>query len=77
MNKKSKNITKIIGPCNAPTLIKAQMSEDQLQRDYKYCMAQKIVKSMHEKGLLSVVECDKISEINRKTFSPYFADIIP
>jgi hypothetical protein len=39
-------------------------------------MAQKLVKAMLEKGLISVDEFNKITEKNRKTFSPYLAEIM-
>lgn len=40
-------------------------------------MAQKILKSMLEKGLVSADEFNKITMKNREIFSPYLADIMP
>ena len=57
--------------------MKSRMPEEQLCSDYKYCMAQKIIKEMLDKGLISVDEFNKISKRNRKTFSPYLAEIMP
>ena len=52
-------------------------SEEQFQQDVDYYRAQRISKSMLEAGLISLSQFDKLSEINRKTFSPFLADIFP
>ena len=52
-------------------------SEEQFQQDVDYYRAQRIAKSMLESGLISLSQFDKLSEINRKTFSPFLADIFP
>jgi len=39
--------------------------------------AQQILTSMLEKGLITLSEFNKITELNRKTFSPLFAEIMP
>lgn len=77
MNDVNKTVTKITEPGSSPALMKSRMTQEQLCGDYKYCMAQKIVKEMLDKGLISVDEFNKISERNRKTFSPYLAEIMP
>lgn len=69
-------VTMITEPGLSPAPIKSRMTEEQLKGDYKYCMAQKLVKAMLEKGLISVDEFNKITERNRKTFSPYLAEIM-
>lgn len=50
---------------------------EQFQQDVDYYKAQLIAKSMLESGLISLSQFDKLSEINRKTFSPFLADIFP
>lgn len=50
---------------------------EELQREYGYYMAQKLLKSMLETGLVSVAEFNKITELNRRYFSPYLAQIMP
>lgn len=39
--------------------------------------AQQITKSMLDAGLISLSQFDKLSNLNRKTFSPFLADIFP
>ena len=51
--------------------------QEQLQREVDYVRAQQILKSMLEKGLISLSEFNKITELNRKTFSPLLAEIMP
>jgi hypothetical protein len=40
-------------------------------------MAQDIGKMMLDSGLISVAEFNKLTAINRETFSPLFAEIMP
>ena len=77
MNDENKTVTKITEPGSSPVLLKSRMTEEQLCGDYKYCMAQKIIKEMLDRGLISVDEFNKISERNRQTFSPYLSEIMP
>jgi len=42
-----------------------------------YARAQQMLKALLESGLISLSEFDKISELNRKFFSPMLADILP
>jgi predicted transcriptional regulator len=77
MNGKNKIVTKIIEPGSFHALMKLRITEEQLCDDYKYCMAQKIIKKMLNEGLISVDKFNKISERNRQTFSPYFSEIMP
>ena len=39
--------------------------------------AQKIAKNMLELGLISLSEFNKLTEINRETFSPFWVEIMP
>ncbi len=52
-------------------------TEEQFQRDVDYFRAQQITKSMLDAGLISLSQFDKLSNLNRKTFSPFLADIFP
>ena len=71
-------ITQIVeeqqGECNYK---KRSMSSEQLQREYDYFLSEKILKTMLENGLISRGECDKITKLNRQTFSPFLAEIMP
>ena len=52
-----------------------KMDEVQMQKDMDYTFAQRILSGMCEKGLISVDEFDKITALNRKSFSPYLAEL--
>ena len=52
-------------------------SAEQLQRDAGYHKAQQLLQNMLDSGLISLSEYNKITLLNRKTFSPYLAEIMP
>ncbi|NCC17166.1 MAG: hypothetical protein EOM28_12735 [Clostridia bacterium] len=54
-----------------------KLSQEQLQREYDYILAQKLLKSMLENHLISEDEFHKITALNRKTFSPNLAELMP
>ncbi len=56
---------------------KKPVPQEQMQREVDYVRAQQILTSMLEKGLITLSEFNKITELNRKTFSPLFAEIMP
>ena len=71
-------ITKIVEEQQGEsTYKKRHMSNKQLQREFDYFRAEKILKTMLENGLISQGECDKITKLNRQTFSPFLAEIMP
>lgn len=76
MSEENRIVTMITEANYSTTLMKSRITEEQLSCDYKYCMAQKVLKAMIEKGLISTDEFNKITEKNRKTFSPYLAEIM-
>ena len=47
---------------------------EQFQQDIDYYRAQSIAKSMLEADLISLEECQKLSELNAKSFSPFLVD---
>ena len=47
------------------------------QQDYDYFKAQETAKLMLSAGLISLSEFNKLTQINRKTFSPIWAEIMP
>lgn len=53
------------------------ISQEQLQHEVDYIPAQHILQSLFHKGLLSADEFAKITAVNRKTFSPVLAAILP
>lgn len=48
-----------------------------IQGDLDYHMAQGIGKMMLDSGQISVAEFNKLTAINRETFSPLYAEIMP
>ena len=50
---------------------------EQFQQDVDYFRAQRISKTLLDAGLISLSQFDKLSEMNRKTFSPFLEDIFP
>ena len=56
---------------------KKPVPQEQLQREVDYVRAQQALKSMLDCGLISLSEFDKITALNRKSFSPALAQIMP
>ncbi|MCR0611711.1 hypothetical protein MKD05_10975 [[Clostridium] innocuum] len=54
-----------------------EISSEQLQNEFDYMMAQKVLKDMLEKGLISLAEFNKIKALNLKKFSPELTSIMP
>lgn len=52
-------------------------TQEWIQGDLDYRRAQTIAKKMLDYGLISVAEFNKLTAINRETFSPLFAEIMP
>ena len=49
----------------------------EVKRDYDYFMAQKAAELLLENKLISLSEFYKLTELNRKTFYPYLAELMP
>uniref|UniRef100_UPI00068B2425 SHOCT domain-containing protein n=1 Tax=Bacillus paranthracis TaxID=2026186 RepID=UPI00068B2425 len=54
-----------------------RVSQEQLQREFDYIQAEKMLRKMLGKGLITEVEFNKIDALNRQTFSPFLAEIMP
>lgn len=54
-----------------------QLSQSEIQQDFNYYKAQKVIAEMLELGLISLLEFNKLNKINRETFSPLLVDIMP
>lgn len=70
-------VTKITEEKEIPVPEIKMATTGSLQSEYGYHMAQKLLKSMLDNGMVSVDEFNKITERNRRTFSPYLAEIMP
>ena len=68
------NVTGIIPEINYE---KKPVPQEQLQREVDYIRAQRILDSMLKSGLISLSEFNKITALNRKSFSPALAQIMP
>nr|DAK80645.1 MAG TPA: hypothetical protein [Caudoviricetes sp.] len=53
------------------------LTDIELQQDYDYFMAQETANALLSAGLISLVEFNKLTQINRDTFSPMLRDIMP
>lgn len=52
-------------------------TQERIQGDLAYTKAQNIAEQLLDDGLISVAEFNKLTAINRETFSPLFAEIMP
>ena len=55
----------------------APISSIEIQQDYDYFMAQRASEALFSAGLISLVEFNKLTQINRDTFSPMLREIMP
>ncbi len=53
-----------------------QMTEEQLQKEYDFYIAESIVAMLHREGKITDDELYKISALNRQKFSPKLAEIM-
>jgi len=53
------------------------MEQQKIIDEINYHKAQKITEQLYKNGLISFVEYDKLTELNRRSFSPLFVDLLP
>ena len=53
------------------------MEQQKIIDELNYYRAQKITEMLYEQGMISFVVYDKLTELNRRSFSPMFADLLP
>ena len=53
------------------------MEQQKIIDEINYLKAQSITELLYQQGLISFVEYDKLTELNRQTFSPLYADLLP
>lgn len=70
-------VTKITAGFQNQTVEKKRFTDAELQKEFDYYMAQKLLKKLREADLISDGELDKITAKNRQSFSPYLAQIMP
>lgn len=68
------NVTEVNGELITESFPKP--TNEDLQNEYDYLLAESITKKMLERGLISLDEFDKIMRKNRQKFSPFIGRII-
>ena len=53
------------------------MDHQKIIDEINFFRAQTITRLLFENGMISADECDKLTALNRKTFSPMLADLLP
>ena len=53
-----------------------QMTEEELQREYDFHIAESIIANLYKEGKITADELHKISALNRQKFSPRLAEIM-
>lgn len=53
------------------------MEQQKILDEIGYYKAQSITELLYSAGLITFDEYDKLTEINRRTFSPMYADLLP
>lgn len=53
------------------------MEQQKIIDEVNYHKAQKLTESLYKSGLISFDEYDKLTQLNRQSFSPLFVDLLP
>ena len=53
------------------------MEQQKIIDEVNYHKVQKITESLYKSGLISFDEYDKLTQLNRQSFSPLFVDLLP
>lgn len=72
-----KKITKVTDEVLETVASSKAVSQEQLQSEFDYIQAEKILNNMLDQGLITRDEFNKITVLNRQTFSPFLAEIMP
>lgn len=56
---------------------KHQYTMEEMQREYDYIRAEQMTRKLLDAGLISEDEFNKITALNRKSFSPFLSEIMP
>lgn len=70
------NVTKLENGSTA-NISTQQITTEDLQNEYNYILAERVLENMLEVGVITVDECNKIKELNRQYFSPVLSEIMP
>lgn len=53
------------------------MDQQKIMNEIEYYKAQAITELLYTSGKITFDEYDKLTDLNRKTFSPLYADLLP
>ena len=53
------------------------MDQQKIIDEINYYKAQAITELLYARGMITFDEYDKLTELNRQTFSPMYADLLP
>lgn len=53
------------------------VTQEEMQRDFDYYMAQRVAEQLKNAGLISIDEFNKLTQLNRRTFLPMNVEILP
>lgn len=53
------------------------MEQKKIIDEIEYYMAQRLTELLYQNKLISFDEYDKLTELNRRIFSPLYADLLP
>ena len=70
-------ITKLMPEQQSPVSYVKTFTTEELEQEFEYYMAQKLLEKMLDTGLISSDEFNRITEKNRQTFSPFLSEIMP
>ena len=73
----NKIVTKITEETVENRIEPKSVSQEQLQHEFDYIQAERLLKKLLEKDLITDTEFNKITALNRQTFSPFLAKIMP
>lgn len=59
-----------------PRIEPRRMTEEAMQKDFDYMMAQKLTQALLDNALITLGEFDKISAKNREKFYPYMPELL-
>jgi len=73
----NKIVTKITEETVENRIEPKSVSQEQLQHEFDYIQAERLLKKLLKKDLITETEFNKITALNRQTFSPFLAEIMP
>lgn len=53
------------------------MEQQKIIDEINYYKAQEITEMLYAKGMITFDEYDKLTDLNRRSFSPLYADLLP